>query len=83
MPAAGWRELLVSQGALVEAWLSGGEELSSPSVQGMIHPGGEVEVLSTHEQLLGGPGGQTIWAASSRLVITTGVNCSGGAWPWG
>ena len=25
----------------------------------MIHPGGEVEVLSTHEQLLGGPSGQT------------------------
>ena len=59
MPAAGWRELLVSQGVLVEAWLSGGDELSSPSVQGMIHPGGHVEVLSTHEQLLGGPSGQT------------------------
>ena len=51
--------MLVSQGALVEAWLSGGDELSSPSVQGMIHPGGHVEVLSTHEQLLGGASGQT------------------------
>ena len=59
MPAVGWRELLVSQGALVEAWLSGGDELSSPSVQGMIHPGGHVEVLSTHEQLLRGASGQT------------------------
>jgi hypothetical protein len=28
-------------------------------VQGTIHPGGLVEVLSTHEQILGGPGGQT------------------------
>ena len=59
MPASDWRALLHQQGALVEAWLSGGEELSSPSVQGMIHPGGRVEVLSTHEQLLGGPSGQT------------------------
>jgi hypothetical protein len=59
MPAAGWQELLVNQGALVEAWLSGGDVLSSPSVQGMIHPGGHVEVLSTHEQLLGGTSGQT------------------------
>ena len=59
MPAQGWLTLLAEQGALVEAWLSGGEELSSPSVQGMIHPGGEVEVISTHEQLLGGPSGQT------------------------
>ena len=65
MPPPQWRELLVQQGALVEAWLSGGEELSSPSVQGTIHPGGTglrggtVEVLSTHEQILGGASGQT------------------------
>ncbi|MFM2080007.1 MAG: hypothetical protein RLZZ219_689 [Cyanobacteriota bacterium] len=59
MPAPGWRELLVDQGALVEAWLEGGELLTSPSVQGTIHPGGSVEVLSTHEQILGGPSGQT------------------------
>ncbi|MEY2644069.1 MAG: hypothetical protein RLZZ611_718 [Cyanobacteriota bacterium] len=59
MPPPQWRELLQRQGALVEAWLEGGEALSSPSVQGMIHPGGTVEVLSTHEQVLGGAGGQT------------------------
>lgn len=64
MPAAGWRQLLTQQGALVEAWLQGGDALSSPSVQGTIHPGGpggtpSVEVLSTHEQVLGGPSGQT------------------------
>ncbi|MCP9848361.1 peptide ligase PGM1-related protein [Cyanobium sp. Morenito 9A2] len=58
MPAAEWRELLVEQGALVEAWLQGGE-VRSPSVQGTIHPDGTVEVLSSHEQVLGGPGGQT------------------------
>jgi hypothetical protein len=59
MPAQGWRELMAQQGALVEAWLEGGEQLSSPSVQGTIHPGGRVELLSTHEQILGGAGGQT------------------------
>ena len=59
MPARSWRSLLAQQGALVEAWLEGGEQLSSPSVQGTIHPGGAVEVLSTHEQILGGPSGQT------------------------
>ena len=59
MPAQGWQELMTHQGALVEAWLEGGEELSSPSVQGTIHPGGRVELVSTHEQILGGAGGQT------------------------
>ncbi|KEF41780.1 MAG: hypothetical protein ER33_09525 [Cyanobium sp. CACIAM 14] len=59
MPASGWQELVSRQGALAEAWLEGGEEIRSPSVQGTIHPGGEVEVLSTHEQILGGAGGQT------------------------
>jgi hypothetical protein len=59
MPAKDWLTLLQQQGALVEAWLEGGDSLSSPSVQGTIHPGGAVEVLSTHEQILGGPSGQT------------------------
>ena len=59
MPAQGWLTLLAEQGALVEAWLEGGDQLSSPSVQGTIHPGGRVEVLSTHEQILGGANGQT------------------------
>jgi hypothetical protein len=59
MPSPQWRELVARQGALVEAWLEGGEALRSPSVQGTIHPGGTVELLSTHEQILGGPSGQT------------------------
>lgn len=59
MPSPHWRELLGQQGALVEAWLEGGDALRSPSVQGMIHPGGRVEVISTHEQILGGVSGQT------------------------
>jgi hypothetical protein len=64
MPAPRWRELVAEQGALAEAWLEGGEALSSPSVQGTIHPSGgsgpgTVELLSSHEQVLGGPDGQT------------------------
>ncbi len=37
----------------------GGEELRSPSVQLRVTPLGEVELLSTHDQILGGAGGQT------------------------
>ena len=64
MPVPQWRELVAGQGALAEAWLEGGEALRSPSVQGMIHPSGgsgpgTVELLSSHEQVLGGPSGQT------------------------
>lgn len=43
-------------GAIVEAFLEG--EKRSPSVQGRITPTGEVEILSTHDQILGGPNGQ-------------------------
>jgi hypothetical protein len=44
-------------GAIVEAFVEG-EEKRSPSVQGYIHPNGKVEILSTHDQILGGPDGQ-------------------------
>lgn len=44
-------------GAIVEAFIEG-EEKRSPSVQGRITPNGEVEILSTHDQILGGSGGQ-------------------------
>jgi hypothetical protein len=80
MPVANWQPLLAQQGALVEAWLEGGDEQSSPSVQGIIHPAGnqyqkiakiqgggqgfllpnsQVEVISSHEQVLGGEHHQT------------------------
>jgi hypothetical protein len=36
-----------------------GEELRSPSVQLRVTPLGDVQVLSTHDQLLGGPTGQS------------------------
>lgn len=40
-------------GAIVEAFVEGNDK-RSPSVQGRITPGGEVEILSTHDQVLGG-----------------------------
>ncbi len=45
-------------GGVVEERLVG-DELRSPSVQLRVTPLGGVEILSTHDQLLGGPGGQS------------------------
>ncbi|MEB3272614.1 MAG: peptide ligase PGM1-related protein [Prochlorothrix sp.] len=47
-------ERLTEMGAIAEAFVEG-EVKRSPSVQGYISPGGSVEVLSTHDQVLGGP----------------------------
>ncbi|KAF3884003.1 MULTISPECIES: peptide ligase PGM1-related protein [Nostocales] len=44
-------------GAIVEAFVEG-EIKRSPSVQGRITPSGDVEILSTHDQILGGSDGQ-------------------------
>ena len=44
-------------GAIVEAFVEG-EIKRSPSVQGRITPNGDVEILSTHDQILGGKDGQ-------------------------
>jgi hypothetical protein len=55
---AEYLQRLVEGGGIVEEHI-GGVELRSPSVQLRVTPLGEVEVLSTHDQLLGGPSGQT------------------------
>ncbi|MEL7079229.1 MAG: peptide ligase PGM1-related protein [Cyanobacteria bacterium J06648_1] len=44
-------------GAIVEAFVEG-KIKRSPSVQGYIRPSGEVEIVSTHDQILGGVDGQ-------------------------
>jgi hypothetical protein len=49
---------LAEGGGIVEERLTG-EEVRSPSVQLRITPLGELEVLSTHDQVLGGPSGQS------------------------
>ena len=50
-------ERLERHGGVVEERIAG-EEFRSPSVQLRVTPLGEVELLSTHDQLLGGTGGQ-------------------------
>jgi hypothetical protein len=49
---------LEERGGIVEEFITG-VELRSPSVQLRVTPTGAVELLSTHDQLLGGPSGQT------------------------
>lgn len=48
---------LAAMGGIVEAWL-GAPGVRSPSMQGRITPTREVELISTHDQLLGGATGQ-------------------------
>jgi hypothetical protein len=47
-----------TNGGIVEERIVG-TDLRSPSVQLRVLPGGQVELLSTHDQLLGGPSGQS------------------------
>ena len=49
---------LAQRGGIVEEVIAGAE-LRSPSVQLRVIPGGAVELLSTHDQVLGGPNGQS------------------------
>ena len=49
---------LLERGGIVEERIAG-DELRSPSVQLRVTPLGEVELLSTHDQILGGPSGQS------------------------
>lgn len=48
---------IAEMGAIAEAFIEG-KVKRSPSVQGYIIPDGEVEILSTHDQILGGPDSQ-------------------------
>jgi PGM1 C-terminal domain len=49
---------LAAGGGVIEEWITG-RELRSPSVQLRITPSREVQLLSTHDQILGGPSGQS------------------------
>ena len=58
VPFDGYMAKLQERGGIVEELISG-VELRSPSVQLRVTPFGDVELLSTHDQLLGGPSGQS------------------------
>jgi hypothetical protein len=45
-------------GGVVECFLEGGEEVRSPSVQCRVDPLGQISIVSTHDQVLGGTSGQ-------------------------
>jgi PGM1 C-terminal domain len=53
---------LEERGGIVEERIVG-REVRSPSVQLRVTPLGEVELLSTHDQILGGPSGQSYLGA--------------------
>ena len=55
-------ELFAANGGVVEERVAGAE-IRSPSVQLRISPGGELEILSTHDQILGGAEGQSYFGA--------------------
>jgi hypothetical protein len=54
---AGFLRNLGEMGGIVEEWVVA-DEVESPSVQLRIHPDGGLEVVSTHDQVLGGSTGQ-------------------------
>src|SRR6185437_15055832 len=51
-------EKFTAHGGIVEERIMG-REFRSPSAQMRVTPLGKVELLSTHDQMLGGPSGQT------------------------
>ena len=62
----GWERYsakLTEQGGIVEEWITG-EGLRSPSVQMRITPLGDLETISSHDQILGGPSGQIFQACT-------------------
>ncbi len=70
---------LASDGGIVEERIVG-DDLLSPSVQLRVRPDGTVELLSTHDQLLGGASGQSYLGctfpadpAYSRLISEPGM----------
>ena len=69
-----YRAKTAQMGAIVEAFIEGADK-QSPSVQFRIDPAGAAEYVSTHDQVLGGPGGQVFLGcrfpadAAYRLAI--------------
>lgn len=58
-----YRQKFAEMGGIVESFVEGAE-IRSPSVQCRIDPLGESCIISTHDQLLGGPSGQIFLGCS-------------------
>jgi PGM1 C-terminal domain len=69
-------EKLASMGGIVEVFLEGDVKMS-PSVQCVINPNKSVDIVSTHDQLLGGDDGQiflgAIFPADKAYSVTLGA----------
>jgi hypothetical protein len=61
---------LAERGGIVEERITG-VELRSPSVQLRVTPFGDVELLSTHDQVLDGPSGQINVGCSFPQIPST------------
>jgi hypothetical protein len=59
----GYADQFSSMGGICELWAEG-KGKTSPSVQLRVNPLREVQALSTHEQVLGGPSGQVFMGAT-------------------
>lgn len=58
-----FEEKLKQMGGIVEAFIEGNKK-TSPSVQCRIDPVGDVDIISTHDQVLGGESGQVYFGAT-------------------
>lgn len=54
----------IKTGGIVEEFIDGGKLVTSPSVQVRINPCGEIKIISTHDQVLGGESGQVYLGAT-------------------
>ena len=61
---------LDEQGGIVEERIEG-DDFRSPSVQLRMSPSGQVDIMSTHDQVLGGAHGRRTSAATSRPIRST------------
>jgi len=58
-----YEQQFATMGGICEQWLEGARK-TSPSVQLRVNPVREVQVVSTHDQVLGGPSGQVFLGAT-------------------
>lgn len=69
---------LEREGGIVEEMVDG-SRVASPSVQLRITPLGDVELLSTHDQILGGPSGQVFMGSRFPANLEYAAQISAGA----
>jgi hypothetical protein len=69
-------EKIYAMGGIAEEYIDAGDKMS-PSVQCLINPLNQIEVLSTHDQLLGGEDGQIFIGASFPANTEYNISLAG------